>query len=113
MSRTNFFPCSCVRRATSWMFASETGWPPPALFVIVSITMETRSASGPSRSSAKPPGVHVPLEGFLPLGIERLGDRQIECDALPQLDVSPRRIEVGVRRDDLPGIDDGAEEDAL
>ncbi len=36
-------------RADALTFASETGWPPPSLFVIVSITIETRSPSAPSR----------------------------------------------------------------
>jgi hypothetical protein len=57
--------------------------------------------------------VHVALEGRFGERVQRLGYREVEGDAVAHLDVSPRRVEVRVGRDDLPRVDDRPEEDAL
>jgi hypothetical protein len=58
-------------------------------------------------------GVHVPLErvdrGWLP----SLGDDAVDRLGAGELDVRARRVEVGVRRDDLAGAADHAEQDLL
>jgi hypothetical protein len=46
--------------------------------------------------------VHIAFERSLDVRIERFGHRQVECHPLAHLDVRPGRIEVRVRRDDLP-----------
>ena len=96
------------------MFASETGCPPPALFVSVSITIETCSPSGPVEEARRARSTSMfPLNGESRLGSSASGTGRSSAIPLADLDVRPRRVEVRVRRDDLAGVDDGAEEDAL
>ena len=70
--------CGRRPRARPRTFASETGWPPPELFVIV--TKHDRDASAPrSASSAlERVDVHVPLERVQRAGSRALGDRQVD-----------------------------------
>ncbi len=57
--------------------------------------------------------VHVPLERDAERRLERLRDREVDRDPASDLDVRPRRVEVGVRGDHLTRVDHRAEEDAL
>ena len=57
--------------------------------------------------------VHVPLEGVEVRRVQALGDDQVERLSPGRLDVGPRRVEVGVVRDDLAGAADDAEQDLL
>jgi hypothetical protein len=112
MSSTSFLPCFRASAAVAAMFSIDTGWPPPALFVSVSMTIETRSPSSLSSKRPRASMSRFPLNGF-PTGIESGRNGKIQRDTLTQLDVGARRIEMRVRRHDLTWVDDGAEEDAL
>ena len=72
MSRTSFLPWPCVTRATSRMFCIDTGWPPPALFVIVSMTIGHALAVLALEQLLETVDVDVPLERRVGGGVERL-----------------------------------------
>src|SRR5439155_18662898 len=57
--------------------------------------------------------IHVSLERVLERGLERLGNRQVDRLGSRELDVCPRRVEVGVVRDDLARPTENLEEDLL
>jgi hypothetical protein len=61
----------------------------------------------------EPVSVHIALERGVEVGVESSGDGQVERDALPDLDVRARRVEVSVGRDDLAWVDHRSEEDAF
>ena len=63
-SRNSGLPCASHTSRIAWRFSSETGWPPPELLVIV--TMTTGTASPRSRSSASSAAVSMfPLNGWM------------------------------------------------
>ena len=63
-------------------FSSETGWPPPELFVIVTITSGTSAARSSKSKRSSAAEVDVPLERVEARRFERLRDREV--DRLPR-----------------------------
>ena len=111
-SRNSGTPWRSHTARTPRRFSSDTGWPPPELFVMV---MNTSGTSAPAclEQRVEAVEVHVPLERVVRARVESLRDHEVDGLGAGGLDVGPRRVEVGVVRHDLAGAGDHGEQDLL
>ena len=98
---------------TARRFASETGWPPPLLLVIVTKTAGTFSGAALGQEGLERRDVHVSLERMEHRWNATLGDDQVDGLGAGVLDVGAGRIEMGVVGDGLSGATDRREQDLL
>ncbi len=91
--------------AMALIFSIDTGCPPPALFVTV--TMPNGIFSGPvfSMKASELGNIHVALEGMPVARIEGLLDDQVGRPAAARSDVRVGGVEVHVRWHILPRLD--------
>ena len=111
-SRNSGTPWRSHTARTARRFSSETGWPPPELFVTVTKTTGTRSPLASSSVSSRV-DVHVPLERVDRLWVAALGDDEVDRLGARELHVGARGVEVGVVGDDLVRPAQDAEQDLL
>ena len=111
-SRKSGTPWRSHTARTARRFSSDTGWPPPELFVIVTKTTGTSAARSASRRLERL-DVHVALERVQRAWVAALRDRQVERLGPGVLDVGPCRVEVGVVGDDLARPTEHGEQDSL
>ena len=99
--------------ARTWRrFSSETGCPPPELFVTVTNTTGTWSPVRVEQRLERV-DVHVALERVDRRRVAALGDDEVDRLGARRLDVRPRRVEVGVVGHDLARPAEDAEQDLL
>jgi hypothetical protein len=84
-------------------FSSDTGCPPPELFVIVTMTSTTRIAIDQQRPLQETE-VHVPPERMQHRRDASLSDHQVPRLGILDFDVRARRVEVRVVEYDLPPL---------
>ena len=111
-SRNSGTPWRSHTARTARRFSSDTGWPPPELFVTVTNTTGTRSPLASSKAF-EPGDVHVALERVDRLWVAALGDDQVDRLGAGELHVGARGVEVRVVRDDLVRSAQHAEQDLL
>jgi hypothetical protein len=75
-SRKSGTPYRRQTAATARALASDTGWPPPELLVMVSSTSGTRARPSSPRARSSASTSRLPLNGWR-AGVARLGDRQV------------------------------------
>ena len=106
-------PCLRQTALTARAFSIETGWPPPELLVMVSITSGMRSRPTRAISSSSAATSMLPLKGCHADGLARLGDGQVDGLGADEFDVGARGVEVRVVGDDVALLARHAEQDAL
>ena len=95
------------------MLAIETGWPPPELFVTVTITSGMLAAPSVSISRSSAATSRLPLKGTRSWVSAASGRGQIDGPGTRELDVGARGVEVGVVRNDMARLAGDGEQDAL